>query len=270
MVLGMFMPDSWLAARRREEKKETERRLKEAVFEPWHDKIKWKPRLNVKGDTFAPLRLFDVAPKMPPHARGEAEDGHYAESPGGRWRYTNNIIPRGTALNTWHGSKIGDVVFDQDVVTPAIYERKRHTDRFQDEPWMSLTPAEIMSLRAGTRLAKGHTVVAGLGLGHQLLEVCKRKKVTAVTLVEIDQELVDWLMPVLKPHIAATGKKVDVVVGDAMKLVPDMTADVALIDIFDGYGGNRWEVSQIRELSFGINTVWGWGTASIPDHYFYW
>lgn len=270
MVLGMFMPGSWRMDIRRREKEEDEKRLKEGVFEPWHDKIKWKPRLNIQGSTFKSLQLFDVTPKEPPHASGKANNGQYAESPGGRWRYTNNIIPRGTVLKTWHGSKIGDVMFDQNVVAPAIYERARSTNRFQDEPWMSLTPAEVMSLRGGTRLAKGHTVVAGLGLGHQLLEVCKRKKVSSVTLVEISQELVDWLMPVLAPHIAATGKEVKVVVGDAMKLLPNMGADVALVDIFDGYGGNSWDVNQLRSQCFAIDKIWGWGTASIPDHHFYW
>lgn len=33
------------------------------------------------------------------------------------------------------------------------------------EAWMSLTPSEILTLREGNRIAKGHTLVAGLGMG---------------------------------------------------------------------------------------------------------
>ena len=58
---------------------------------------------------------------------------------------------------------------------------------------------EFFTLRGGTRFSRGHTVVAGLGLGHQLREVTHRKQVKRVTLIERSQSLLDFIMPALKP-----------------------------------------------------------------------
>ena len=122
---------------------------------------------------------------------------------------------------------------------------------------MSLTPMEMVTLRGGIRFAKKHTVVAGLGLGHQLIEVSRKKSVKKITLVESSQELVDWLLPRIKTFMGDA--KLKVVVGDAKKLVPKMTADVALIDIFRSYGSNDFvECPKIPR-------VWCWGSAEISD-----
>ncbi len=125
---------------------------------------------------------------------------------------------------------------------------------------MSLTPAELMTLRPGTRMAKGHTIIAGLGLGHQLIEVAKRLPVKRVTVVELDEELADWIMPVIRPHLR---KKVDVVIGDAYEVIPKLKGDVALIDIFPGYGDGFRRVEELRRASPGIKKFWGWGTSEM-------
>ena len=74
------------------------------------------------------------------------------------------------------------------------------------------------------------------------------------------------------PRLDLNGRDVEVLVGDACDIVPTLTADVALIDIFTSYGGNRgsWErgVHQRRrraqregiELQRGkIGDMWFWG-----------
>ena len=43
--------------------------------------------------------------------------------------------------------------------------------------------------------------VAGLGLGYQLIEISKRPQVTRLTLVEKSRSIVDWLLPVITPHL---------------------------------------------------------------------
>ena len=60
-----------------------------------------------------------------------------------------------------------------------------------------------------------------LGLGHQLIEVSKRLQVKRIVLVELDQELVDWILPVIRPHVK---KPLEVVVGD-----DDVAADGGVI-----------------------------------------
>ncbi len=126
---------------------------------------------------------------------------------------------------------------------------------------MSFTPMEFFTLRSGTKLAKGHTIVAGLGMGYQLEQVCKKRSVKKVTLIEKDQEIVDWIFP----RLDLNGKEVDVIIGDAEELILDMTADVALIDIYKGYGGNGDGIVDriYRSKNGKIGKVWVWGSANI-------
>jgi spermidine synthase len=98
-------------------------------------------------------------------------------------------------------------------------------------------------------------------MGYQLEQVCKKRSVKKVTLIEKDQEIVDWIFP----RLDLNDKEVDVIIGDAEELLLDMTADVALIDIYKGYGGNGdGVVDRIRRSKDGeIGKVWVWGSANI-------
>jgi len=109
-------------------------------------------------------------------------------------------------------------------------------------------------------MARGHVVIAGLGLGHQLIEVTRRLQVKRVTLVERSQELVDWLLPVVRPHLR---KPVRVIVGDAYTIIPTLRADIALVDIFPGYGGAQQKIDAIARKTKGIRKFWGWGTSEM-------
>jgi spermidine synthase len=112
--------------------------------------------------------------------------------------------------------------------------------------------------------------VAGLGLGHQLLDVLRRKKVTQVTLVEKSQELAEWILPRLRsayPNI--DWSKLAVEIGDAYKVIPKLTADVCLLDIFPDYGGNSYGAFKL-ECCFrdagrpdSIPRIWAWGSAQV-------
>jgi spermidine synthase len=118
----------------------------------------------------------------------------------------------------------------------------------------------MLTLRPGTRAAKGHVVIGGLGLGHQLIEVAKRLQVRRITLVELDRELVEWFLPRIRPMVR---KPLEVVVGDAFEVIPGLRADVALIDIFPEYGSNRAATEELARRSPGIRSFWGWGTATV-------
>lgn len=231
--------------------------------EPWSAAIKWKPELNVQGSTYKVLELWPgiVASDAPVD---QLERGQYVDSPSRRFRYCVRLHRAGQTLLTWWGAQVGTVLFDHDVIIPALYQARGPDDpgtgEWTETPWMSLTPAELITLRPGTRLARGRTVVAGLGLGHQLIEVSRRIQVKRVILVELDQELVDWILPRIRPHLR---KPLDVHVGDAYEIIPTLRADVALIDIFPGYGDGFARVAELARRSPSIKKFWGWGTSEM-------
>jgi len=230
--------------------------------EPWTPDIPWKLQLNIKAESYHPLTLFDgLTPveKVPPNPN-DFLSGEFIESPNGSWRYAHLKLHKGHSLMTWYGSKFGSVVFDGDVIIPAVYEKVG--GYFRQDPWMSFTPAEIMSFRGGIRAAKGRVVVAGLGLGHLLIEVSKKKSVKEIILVEVSKEIVDWLLPRIEYHMMKE-KLVQVIIGDAYEELPKLTADVAVVDIFMNYGNNDRDVQELRQKSPNIKRLWGWGTARI-------
>jgi len=237
------------------------RRMRSCV--PWSPAIKWEPELNIVGDSYEVLELFPgvVASDAPVHL---LERGQYVDSPGGRFRYCVRLHKRGVPMLTWWGAEVGTVVFDSDVIIPALYQVREDPGPgetpWNEAPWMSLTPGEMITLRPGTRMAKGKVLIAGLGLGHQLIEVSKRLQVKRVVVVEIDQELVDWILPVIRPHVR---KPLEVVVGDAFVEIPKLTADIALVDTFPGYGDGFKVVNELAKRSPGIKKFWGWGTSEM-------
>jgi hypothetical protein len=251
-LFGLFENPKWAARRAAEAKTRNQQRAAKAV--PWGPDTKWAPELNIQASTYNTLQLFDVAPnkRMPP----KPESG--VLSPCGKWLYSNNVFPAASPLAIYQGGRKGTVVFDGPVVLPALYETKRLGVSYDREPWMSLTPMEIMTMRPGTRMARGDVVIAGLGLGHQLIEVSRRKQVKRLRLVEHDASLIDWLMPRIEPHL---GRKVEVIVGDAYVKLPKLTADVALVDIFPNYGNNDYDASQLRRSCKSIPKIWCWGAA---------
>ncbi len=220
----------------------------------------YTPQLNLIGSTFSTLNVFpELAPSDAPV--DQLNPAERADSPNKRFRYCIRLQRAGHPLMTWFGNQTGDVIFDSDVKIPAIYQcLPGHPGMWNEAPWMSLTPAELMTLREGTLLAKGRVVIAGLGLGHQLIEVSKRMLVKEIVLVELSQELVDFYLPRVRPFVK---KRLTVIVGDAFKVIPTLRADVALIDIFPAYGGNAAATEALAKRSPHIRKMWGWGTATL-------
>lgn len=256
-----------MSEKTRKEHQEREARLIEtrwARVEPWRHDLPWKPTLTLQASSWTAWNLFGVEPTINNNVNCEHDiEKKFITSPTGKYLYCEKLLPRGALLQTLQGSRRGDVMFDGPVCVPSLHE-KSYDDNWREEPWMSMTPMEVMTQRPGTRLAKGHTVIAGLGLGWGLFEVLRKRSVKKVTLIEISQELVDWLLPRIMDTIRLRAgeslPKLEVVVGDAKEILKTFEADVALVDIFHNYGGNT-----LYHASPNIKTVWCWGAALLAD-----
>ena len=253
-----LVPPPLSAAQKQQIVEEYQRRMRSCV--PWSPAMTWTPEPNLIGETFKTIDVFpEPAPSDAPV--DELNPAERADSPNREFRYCIRLHRAGRQLMTWFGDRTGSVIFDSDVRIPAIYQcLPGQPGVWNQAPWMSLTPAEILTLREGTLLAKGRVVIGGLGLGHQLIEVSKRLQVKEIVLVELSQELVDFYLPRIRPLIK---KRLTVLVGDAFKIIPTLSADVALLDMFPAYGGNEPATRELARRSPKIKKVWGWGTATL-------
>lgn len=226
----------------------------------WDPKIPFSDCLNIYAGTYTQPSIFKVKPSYASDPN-EVVNKRWtmAMSPGKNWCYRERVLKAGVMLDTISGSRRGIVRFEDEVLIPMIHQRRYGK---WGSVWMSFTPLEFFTLRPGTKLARGHTIIAGLGMGYQLEQVCKKKSVTKVTLIEIDQELVDWILP----RLDLNGKEVEIIIGDAEELLLNMTADVALVDIYKTYGTNgemlRWHMERSKN-KHKIGKLWIWGSASI-------
>ncbi len=234
------------------------RRLSSCV--PWNRKLHWAPELNIQARTYPTINLFaEVRPSARP--AHELREGEYVDSQNGQFRYALRLHRRGAPLETWWGPQTGTVIFDGDIEIPILFERESPGGPWRKFPWMSLTPAELLTLRAGTKLAKGRVVIAGLGLAHQLIEVGKRHGVKEITVIERSRELVEMIMPRAMAVLAEHGRtQVRVLGGDAFELLPKLEADIALVDVFPAYGDNRRAMTQLRKRCQKIKKMWDWGS----------
>ncbi|QRE76291.1 hypothetical protein [Methylobacterium aquaticum] len=131
-----------------------------------------------------------------------------------------------------------------------------------DHTWMSTTPTELESQETGVRLARGHVVVFGLGLGWSAVASALQPEVTAVTVVEIDPEVLALhrdldLAAQLPP---AAREKIRIVEGDAYTWRPDRPVDLLMPDIWlpllsDG------RVEEVRRMQDNVQatSIYFWG-----------
>jgi hypothetical protein len=99
--------------------------------------------------------------------------------------------------------------------------------------WMSTTPYEIESQEIGCRLATGHTVVMGMGMGWAAANAAIQSAVSRVTIVERDAEVIGMIRDTgifdqLPPEAAA---KIAVVQADALEWRSETPVDTLLPDI---------------------------------------
>ena len=236
---------------------------REDVVGPWSEDFKIdrkKDKYVFSADSWNPYTLFDCDMNKSPMSTPDTERG--VSSPGGMWLYDHARWPAGRPADLVTGAVRGKWAFSSDILIPRIWQC---TDYHTWKMWMSYTPFEVASQRPGIKMAKGHVVVAGLGMGWMLARVMAKKSVRRVTLVEKDQCLCDWILPAVRARHLTADKQMDVVIADARSAVPDMTADVALWDIFAGMGDvDAYDEQKMHAKCPGIGKTWFWGAHVKP------
>lgn len=89
---------------------------------------------------------------------------------------------------------------------------------------------------ATVREAKGHVLVGGLGVGMILLAMQDKPEIESITVVEIDQELHDFIVPNLELN-----DKVKIVVSDIHDYIPDKVYDFVYCDIWNDISGDNFD-----------------------------
>jgi hypothetical protein len=134
-------------------------------------------------------------------------------------------------------------------------------DRGSDT-WMSLMPVEVESQQIGIDVAAGHVAVFGLGLGWSAALCALKAEVEAVTVVELDRELIalHGALGLFDRLPGGGGAKVRIVEGDAFTWRPDRAVDLLAADIWlPIVGGDR--VAEVRRMqaNVGARRVCFWG-----------
>jgi hypothetical protein len=130
------------------------------------------------------------------------------------------------------------------------------------ETWMSLTPHEIESQEPGCLCAQGHTVIMGLGMGWVAMNAALNPKVRRVTVVELDQEVIDLIdssnvIGQLPPEIAA---KIVIVKANAMEWQPSEPVDFLYADIWRPIADtNALADTQRMQQNVQATKVYFWG-----------
>jgi hypothetical protein len=149
---------------------------------------------------------------------------------------TNSFVPQYNSgeIGPWRIVKGGQLVNDWGYYTgPCLLEmlpslsRKTASDDSGDgdgwETWMSLTPHEIESQELGFQYAVGDMVVMGLGMGWITANAALNPKVTSVTVVERDPDVIKLFYEsgAFESIPLPAQNKITIVKADALEWHPD-------------------------------------------------
>ena len=93
--------------------------------------------------------------------------------------------------------------------------------------------------------AEGHVLIGGLGMGMIVLAMQDLERVESITVVEIDQELIDFIVPNLN-----LSDKVTVVCCDIHLFYPERKYDTIYCDIWNDISGNN--LDEMHELTWHL------------------
>jgi len=120
-----------------------------------------------------------------------------------------------------------------------------------DAEYEKLTNTQIVNV------ARGNVLIAGLGIGMILIPLLKDKEVKKITVIEMEQELINLIFPKIKKYDKSN--KLEVIQGDITKidLPKEQKFDVIYFDIWDGVCGDNYEQMKNLKKKFRKNRAKG-------------
>jgi len=128
--------------------------------------------------------------------------------------------------------------------------------------WMSMTPMELESQEIGVRLSRGHVVIFGLGMGWSTAVSALRPEVTAVTVVELEEDVLALhreldIFAQLPPEARA---KIRVQQGNAYEWAPSTPVDLLMPDIWlPLISHGRVEEVRCMQANVQAKAIYFWG-----------
>lgn len=128
--------------------------------------------------------------------------------------------------------------------------------------WMSMTPMELESQEIGVRLAHGHVVVFGMGMGWSAAVSALRDEVTAVTVVELSEDVLELhrQLDIFAQLPPAARAKITVEQGNAYEWTPSAPVDLLMPDIWHPLVSDG-RVDEVRRMQANVQarSVYFWG-----------
>lgn len=141
-----------------------------------------------------------------------------------------------------------------------VYPQEDGSERYSF-PIMSDTPMERRTNRMFVDVAKGDVLIAGLGIGMILWPIFQKEDVEAVTVVELEPDVIEMVEPVFQPIAEEAGIDLRVVQASIFDwpLPKDTMWDTIYFDIWSDISGDNWsEMKKLnRRFSRRLN-VGGW------------
>lgn len=120
--------------------------------------------------------------------------------------------------------------FSNEFIYPAIRQKSIKS------VWMSVTPNEIETFKKPIENAKGKVLTLGCGMGYYAYMASRKEEVESVTVVEIEQSVIDLFEKHILPQFE-TKDKIKIVKADAVDFIKNITDgeyDYCFADIWIG------------------------------------
>lgn len=126
-------------------------------------------------------------------------------------------------------------------------EQRHLTLKNRWKTWMSVTPMEIESHIIPCDAATGYTVIAGLGMGLALYNICRKPEVIKVTVLEKDPQVIRLFHQFAQPESWVGWDKVEIIQVDALHWTPSSPVQFLYADIWE-HVGSRYALPFTKRM----------------------
>lgn len=128
----------------------------------------------------------------------------------------------------------------------------KHPDMFgmSQTVMMSDTPMEKFTNQAFLNYAKGRILIAGLGIGMLPASLSKKEDVESITIIELNQEVIDLVEPLIRKYVK-NADKIKIVQADAYKYPSEHLNeryDFVYLDIWDTFPGEAEDLEMLNKI----------------------